>query len=998
MKVLKNWSGVSVNLHVWNENSGDMKAIVDYQKPRTRQSVTVWHLPDSVLVHILQGFHIKDIFNFQCAHPNFREIVENNKSVLTYASFFNSWPSESNLNHFVRASNAGNFEATVKLAVAYLYKEGLNNDAGKAAAEYLSRAEKLTPSTFPFYWIFIRPPWSPDGSCCKVQAFHHIKALVDEKGDKDLAFGVALTLKLLRLSLQVESKEEEKKYFKTAVTNRSAAAAFFSLLDSFTSEPDKAKELERIRLLRFIASKDILEAKLNLIKHYTAGNYGGISKQCSMQYVKEFFKFSKPSGIHATYINGKPADISRYILVDWLVEVVGMKDFSAHTLYLAVSMFDRYLEKRKVEKSKVQLLGVAAMVLSSRFLGFDILTIREAAWLTDNSYSYHDVVKMMGELVAALKGNIRVVTIQDYVKVLVSILRESGSAAALVEYIAMLCLLQAEMGQYSVAEVASACMLLSRILLNKADPWPTELQEWTGYTQDYLSLCTFHIHKKCLQEGAEVDYRDTKLQAVKIRYADVNRFAVSDIEIIGHKELCRRLGVSRLVSHGRNTRAIKFRNTDELIVSPRRGKAPELSFKSSLYQDRNLADRTHAATPPIKQAPNFEEGFSGYEGDMEDDFDETFSDLLNESDFDRSNPMDTDDSKFWDVDNSLQDCDSDENKVSCSDLSDKKESHEREIACISSMCHSRNKLSCRSTLPTSPSSCICNCSCKPSYCATSNLQPSSSHYEASQHDPFSTFTVQSFKNEPLYVPCNKFHSFSKSLQRDGLLSAKAVCDKSLKNKSFEYKNDCGKKATGSRSASPKVKGKHVRKCRSPQHVKISTDAQRPGVRDFQQPACFVNLLSAPVSSAQSSSSFLGAHCSVATDGRSVESDLTESFASPPSGQTRINICQSFSGSCDSEFISATPETSGCHSFDKFSPKSFRVTESLKTEDKPSPRRASKRVKLDYSSSISNTEFCASTTSKSCDMDKIYKSASKVDTGCALNINKKRKSSISGSNI
>ena len=61
----------------------------------------------------------------------------------------------------------------------------------------------------------------------------------------------------------------------------------------------------------------------------------------------------------------------------------------------------------------------------------------------------------------------QVVTIQDYVKVLVSILRESGSAAALVEYIAMLCLLQAEMGQYSVAEVASACMLLSRILLNK---------------------------------------------------------------------------------------------------------------------------------------------------------------------------------------------------------------------------------------------------------------------------------------------------------------------------------------------------------------------------------------------------------------------------------------------------------------------------------------------------------------------------------------------------
>lgn len=47
-------------------------------------------------------------------------------------------------------------------------------------------------------------------------------------------------------------------------------------------------------------------------------------------------------------------------------------------------------------------------VLSYRYLGFDILTIKEAAWLTDNSYTYHDVVRMMGELVAALNGDLRV--------------------------------------------------------------------------------------------------------------------------------------------------------------------------------------------------------------------------------------------------------------------------------------------------------------------------------------------------------------------------------------------------------------------------------------------------------------------------------------------------------------------------------------------------------------------------------------------------------------
>ena len=36
------------------------------------------------------------------------------------------------------------------------------------------------------------------------------------------------------------------------------------------------------------------------------------------------------------------------------------------------------------------------------------LTIREASWLTDRTYDYNDVVRMIGELVAIHKGNIRV--------------------------------------------------------------------------------------------------------------------------------------------------------------------------------------------------------------------------------------------------------------------------------------------------------------------------------------------------------------------------------------------------------------------------------------------------------------------------------------------------------------------------------------------------------------------------------------------------------------
>jgi F-box protein 1 (cyclin F) len=34
------------------------------------------------------------------------------------------------------------------------------------------------------------------------------------------------------------------------------------------------------------------------------------------------------------------------------------------------------------------------------------MTIKEAAWMTDNTYTYEMVVTMIGETMAALKGNI----------------------------------------------------------------------------------------------------------------------------------------------------------------------------------------------------------------------------------------------------------------------------------------------------------------------------------------------------------------------------------------------------------------------------------------------------------------------------------------------------------------------------------------------------------------------------------------------------------------
>lgn len=57
----------------------------------------------------------------------------------------------------------------------------------------------------------------------------------------------------------------------------------------------------------------------------------------------------------------------RSLLVDWMVEVQETFELNHETLYMAVKIVDLYLSKVIVIKDKLQLLGAAALFISSKF-------------------------------------------------------------------------------------------------------------------------------------------------------------------------------------------------------------------------------------------------------------------------------------------------------------------------------------------------------------------------------------------------------------------------------------------------------------------------------------------------------------------------------------------------------------------------------------------------------------------------------------------------------
>uniref|UniRef100_A0A3Q2ZH39 Cyclin-F n=1 Tax=Hippocampus comes TaxID=109280 RepID=A0A3Q2ZH39_HIPCM len=563
-------------------------------------TITLLSLPKEVLLCVFQCLSAEDLLSVRAVHSQLRDIIDNHASVWARASFRDTWPSPENLWLFERAAEKGNFEAAVKLGIAYLYNEGpLLSDEGRAdvcgrkASHFFSLAESLrSPAADPFSWLFIRPPWSPTGSCCKAVVFEHLKAECD---DNKVGFGKSVNLVVYRiccLSLLIISHSK------------------------YMSDP--GRYLQCIRTLRDCAARGCWEAQLSLAKVCSSGNPLGLEAKACSDLVSQLFSTSRP------HFASLFVSLFRYILVDWLVEVTTMKDFSSLTLHVTVGCVDRYLALRSVPKVRLQLLGIACMVVCTRYISKDILTIREAVWLTDNTYKYEDLVRMMGEVVSVLEGKIRSPTLLDYGEVLLSLLPLERRTTHLFSYICELSLLYLALATMP-AKMACAVLLLTRALHHYAPIWPNQLVDYTGFSKQDLTQLAVLLYVKCFSQDAPRDYRHVSLTGVKQRFEDDIYQHISKEKVMDYKELCHILEIPEMEPQLEPPSPTgQPADIHAFLASPS-------SASKRRRDDRTQADRGSRVTTPTAELSNQEQRLlgdildwsldtssSGYEGDQEE--------------------------------------------------------------------------------------------------------------------------------------------------------------------------------------------------------------------------------------------------------------------------------------------------------------------------------------------------------------------------------------------
>lgn len=81
----------------------------------------------------------------------------------------------------------------------------------------------------------------------------------------------------------------------------------------------------------------------------------------------------------------------RSILVDWLVEVAQEYKLNTQTLFIAIGYIDRFLSEMSVQRTKLQLVGVTAMLLAAKYEEIYPPAVDEFVYITDNTYNREQV-------------------------------------------------------------------------------------------------------------------------------------------------------------------------------------------------------------------------------------------------------------------------------------------------------------------------------------------------------------------------------------------------------------------------------------------------------------------------------------------------------------------------------------------------------------------------------------------------------------------------------
>ena len=96
-------------------------------------------------------------------------------------------------------------------------------------------------------------------------------------------------------------------------------------------------------------------------------------------------------------------DTSRAFLIEWLIDVHRKFRLVSETLYVAVYIIDCYLSVESVKKSELHILGVTALLISTKYEEIYPPRLKELIQVSENKFTKDEILKLEQKVLQILQ-------------------------------------------------------------------------------------------------------------------------------------------------------------------------------------------------------------------------------------------------------------------------------------------------------------------------------------------------------------------------------------------------------------------------------------------------------------------------------------------------------------------------------------------------------------------------------------------------------------------
>jgi hypothetical protein len=214
----------------------------------------------------------------------------------------------------------------------------------------------------------------------------------------------------------------------------------------------------------------------------------------------------------------------RSILVDWLVDVCIKFKLLPQTLFMTVNVIDRFLTKNSVQRSSLQLVGITALMLVSKYEEIYPPLTKEYVAVCDNAYTKEEILSMEARILLCLEFDLNQTSSYAFLQHFQLRLNMAAKAFVFARYILENALFDPmSLKHTNLIIAAGAVFLVNKIF--KIENWKANFEEVTLVPESVAKACA----KELYQIMQKVDA--SNLTALKRKFASAEFFEVSKYRV-----------------------------------------------------------------------------------------------------------------------------------------------------------------------------------------------------------------------------------------------------------------------------------------------------------------------------------------------------------------------------------------------------------------------------------------------------------------------------------